>query len=141
MTSGSRLAARLALDSSAYSHLRGDDARVRSHVAAAAHVIIPATVLGELHAGFAAGGRLRENQVRLAEFLEGEHVDIAVVDQDVARRYGQIFAALRRKGTPVSVNDMWIAATVIERAAHLLTFDTTFRRIEGLDVTILEPAR
>jgi len=34
-------------------------------------------------------------------------------------------------------NDIWIAAATIEGAGHLLTFDTDYEKIPGLEATIL----
>lgn len=138
-SSGSRLAPRLVLDSSAYSHLRGDDERVIEHLAAAEVILVPAIVVGELEAAFAAGTRSRENLQRLDEFLAEVGVEVVPMDREVARRYGQVFASLRRAGTPISVNDIWIAATALATGAHLLTFDADFRRVAGLDCSVLKP--
>jgi tRNA(fMet)-specific endonuclease VapC len=55
----------------------------------------------------------------------------------VAIRYGRFFADLRRAGTPIPTNDLWIAATALDSGAHLLTFDGDFERIAALDCTIL----
>jgi tRNA(fMet)-specific endonuclease VapC len=58
---------------------------------------------------------------------------------EVAHRYGQVYARQRRSGRPVPVNDMWIAASAIDCAGHLVTFDKDFGRIEALDCTVLTP--
>jgi hypothetical protein len=47
----------------------------------------------------------------------------------VARRYGRLFADLRRAGTPIPINDIWIAATTLDCGGHLLTFDGDFKVI------------
>ena len=57
----------------------------------------------------------------------------------VARRYGQVFAELRRKSTPIPVNDIWIAASSLDCGGHLLTFDDDYKNVASLDCTILEP--
>lgn len=92
---------RLALDTSAYSWLRAGDARVIDWLSAAESIIVPATVLGELRAGFELGGRTRENLTALAEFLQEPFVSMRGVGTDEAARYGHLFAALRRAGTPI----------------------------------------
>lgn len=137
-SSGSRLPSpRLALDTSAYSHFRSGHATVIDWIARAETVDIPATVLGELEAGFQLGSRTRENSQRLEEFLAEPFVQVLDVDLGVALRYGAIFARLRRAGTPIPVNDIWIAATVLEAGSHLVTLDSDFSRISGLPRTIL----
>ncbi len=137
-TSGVDSARRLVLDTSAYSQMRAGHGGVLDRMAAAEVVLIPATVLGELEAGFELGRRARENRVALTEFLAEPFVAILPTTPEVARRYGRLFARLRRTGTPVPINDVWIAAATVDCGGQLLTFDEDFRRIETLDCTVLE---
>jgi predicted nucleic acid-binding protein len=130
---------RLVLDTSAYSHFRAGDERVLERIAAAEVVGVPAVVLGELEAGFVLGRRERENRSVLAEFLAESFVAILPVTPAVARRYGRLFAELRRAGLPIPINDVWIAATVLDFGGHLLTFDADFGRIASFDCTLLAP--
>lgn len=130
---------RLVLDTSAYSWMRSGHGTVLDLVAAAELVLIPATVLGELEAGFRLGSRERENRDLLADFLAETFVAERSITPRVARRYGELFASLRRAGTPVPVNDIWIAATTLDGEGHLLTFDRHFRSMPGLRATVLDP--
>jgi len=107
-------------------------------IAAAEVVFVPATVLGELHGAFEVGHRQRENQVTLSEFLGEPFVEVANVTADVARRYGKIYAALRARGRPIPANDMWIAATAMDKSACLVTFDRDFEQVAGLDYLAFE---
>jgi tRNA(fMet)-specific endonuclease VapC len=136
-TSGRRLAESIVLDSSAYHHLRAGDERVATLMAAASLTWLPAIVLGELEAGFAMGTRARENRQRLEELLEEPTVGVLPVDDRVAARYGLLRAELRRAGTPVATNDVWIAATTLQVGGHLVTFDRDFERIPDMDMTLL----
>ena len=140
MTSGGKdeRATRLALDTSAYSRFRAGDSRVHDLLAAAEIVLIPATVLGELYGAFEMGSRSRENRIALSEFIREPFVKVVPVSADVARQYGRVYAALRRSGTPIPVNDMWIAAAAIDQGACLLTFDRDFEQVTGLDRILLE---
>jgi predicted nucleic acid-binding protein len=99
-------------------------------------LIIPVMVLGELHSGFEAGSRLRENEERLKTFTELPGVRIQDVTWDIARRYALLLNELRRKGTPIPTNDIWIAATALELGAHLITYDGHFKNISGLIVDV-----
>ena len=127
----------VALDTSAYAHLRRGHATVLAWIAAATTVDVSTVVLGELEAGFRLGSRYDENARTLAAFLDEPFVRVVPVSGDVGRRYGRVFAALRRAGTPVPTNDMWIAAAALEAGAHLITFDTDYSVIEGLPHTVL----
>jgi tRNA(fMet)-specific endonuclease VapC len=128
---------RIVLDTSAYSHFRANHERAVELIARADMVYIPTVVLGELDAAFRLGRRLDDNRKRLDEFLHEDFVDVLPVTSEVARRYGEVFVSLRRAGTPIPINDIWIAATAIDMAAHLVTFDTDFARIPSLDHTLL----
>lgn len=128
---------RLVLDTSAYSRMRAGHATVLDLIAAAEIVFLPVIVLGELEAGFELGSRERENRTTLAEFLDEPFVSMLGVTRDVARRYGELFARLRRAGTPIPVNDIWIAAATLDCGGHLVTFDTDFDAIESLSKTQL----
>lgn len=140
MSSGSRgeSPARLVLDTSAYSRFRAGDSRVHDLLAAAEVVLMPATVLGELHGAFDFGSRAKENRVTLAEFLGEPFVKVVPITADVARHYGRVYAALRKAGRPIPANDMWIAAATIDQGACLLTFDRDFEHVQGLDRVVLE---
>ncbi|MYN65813.1 MAG: type II toxin-antitoxin system VapC family toxin [Acidobacteria bacterium] len=129
--------AKIVLDTSAYSRLRGGHAEVLERMAAARVVVVPVTVLGELDAGFELGRRAIENRRVLAEFLEEPFVNVLDVTVTTVRHYARIFAALRRAGTPIPINDVWIAAATVECNGHLLTFDRDFSRIPDFEHTLL----
>lgn len=129
--------ARVVLDTSAYAHLRVGHEDLSEWLAGASVVYLPVIVLGELHAGFSLGHRQRENEQTLRSFVSEAFVSIRETDRDIARRYGEIFSALRRAGTPIPTNDIWIAATTLVAGAHLITFDRHFAAIEGLPHTLL----
>lgn len=128
---------RIVLDTSAYSHLRGGSEQVSDAIAAAQTVYVSVVTLGELEAGFELGTRAAENRARISEFLSAPFVAVLPVTRDVSRVYGRIFAQLRRAGTPVGVNDIWIAASAIDAGAQVITFDADFEKIAGLDLCLL----
>ena len=103
-------------------------------LARAERVLIPMTVLGELEAAFEMGRRARDNRRVLDDFLAEPFVDLLDVTASAARRYGQVFSTLKRAGTPLPVNDVWIAAATIDCGGTLLTFDRDFDRIPGMDL-------
>ncbi len=129
---------RVVLDTSAYSHFRANHTAVVDRIATADLVCVPTIVLGELEAAFRLGRRTADNRAKLEAFLQEDFVSVISVTPDVARRYGELFTELRRAGTPIPVNDIWIAATAIDASAHLLTFDRDFDRISRLDRTVFQ---
>ena len=137
--SGAEAIERLVLDTSAYSQLRSGHTQVIDLVARAGIVLMPVVVLGELEAAFEVGSRATENRVALTDFLAEPFVSVLTTTHEVARRYGEIFGRLRRAGTPIPVNDIWIAATTLDCGGHLLTFDRDFQRVETLRCTVISP--
>lgn len=119
--------------------MRSGHQQVLDLVAGAGVVILPVTVLGELEAGFELGSRRRENRMLLAEFLAEQFVTARPTTAETARRYGEVFAHLRRAGKPIPVNDVWIAAATLDCGGHLLTFDGHFDSIPNLAATVLRP--
>lgn len=101
-------------------------------------VLLSVITLGELEAGFTLGTRARENRMILEEFLAEPFVRVLPISPEIARRYGRLFATLRRAGTPVPINDLWIAASAEDAGANLITYDSDFARIPNLDCTLLE---
>lgn len=138
MNCGDEIATRIVLDTSAYSRMRAAHAAVIQLIACAEAVLIPVTVLGELEGAFELGRRTRENRSVLASFLAEPFVAVLPATVDVARRYGLIYAQLRRAGTPIPVNDIWISATTMDCGGRLVTFDRHFEKVEGLDCLILD---
>lgn len=136
--SGSK--ASIVLDTSAYSRFRAGHEGVLDRIASAPVVIVPTIVLGELAAGFLLGRRQRDNERALEDFLEEPFVTVMPVSADVARSYGGLFAALRRRGTPIPVNDVWIAACALCANATVVTFDRDFEAVPGLEVDLLAAA-
>ena len=128
---------RLVMDTSAFSHLRSGHREVLDYVAAAEIIFFPVTALGELEAGFQLGGRVRENRVALADFLAEPFVSVAPTSAEVALRYGEVFSQLKRAGTPIPTNNIWIAATTIDCGGQLLTFDRHFTKVPGLRHTLV----
>lgn len=121
------------LDTSAYSHLLHQHASLLEIVEQADTVFFSPVVLGELFAAFKKGTQEKKNCDLLQAFLD-EHTTICDVTADTAKIYGSVYSALKKQGTPIPMNDVWIAAQCMEFGAELLTFDKHFERIPGLRV-------
>ena len=128
---------RILIDTSAYAHFRRGHSAMVDLLTAADTVFLSAVTLGELEAGFVLGSRPDENRSALRDFLAEPFVTIVPVVEAVARRYGNLFAGLRRAGTPVPTNDIWIASCALHVGAQLITFDSDFDRFRDLDRHIL----
>ena len=120
------------LDTNAYTALRRGDEAVLDVLGRADTVFMSAIVLGELHAGFKGGSREAENRKELDEFNSRPTVRILHVTQETAEIFGTIKHRLRRAGTPIPINDVWIAAQATENGAYLVTYDEHFANVPGL---------
>ena len=120
------------LDTSAYSAFLGGDERVLEALAGASHVFVSIFVLGELWAGFRGGRKERENRARLETFLGKPTVSVLDASRDTAEIFGRIKDSLRRAGTPIPINDAWIASHAMEHGAQVITRDRHFSLIPGL---------
>lgn len=128
---------RFCLDTSAYSHFKRGEASVVEALSHALWIGVPAVVLGELRAGFLLGTRPDRNESELRRFLAHPAVEILAVDDDAAQAYAEIVVALRRAGTPVPTNDIWIAALAACAGAPVLTYDAHFATITRVSARIL----
>ena len=108
------------------------DRQIQKRVAETDRVIISTIVLGELFYGARRSDRLEENLKRVNDFAA--HSEVIDAGLETARRYGIIKAALRRKGTPIPDNDIWIAALAQQYSAAVATRDAHFDAIEGLEI-------
>ena len=113
---------RYCLDTSAYSNFKRGDPRIVDLVDRAEWLGISSIALGELWLGFLLGGRLAKNQAELEEFLASPPVEEIFIDQEIGKIYAEMVASLRRAGTPVPSNDVWIAAAAVRVGAPVLTY-------------------
>lgn len=93
---------------------------------------IPLIVIAELRAGFLGGSRSSANERRLTEFLSSERVEVLYPDDGTAHHYARIYQQLRKQGTPIPTNDLWIAALVLEHDVHLFDRDRHFDHLPQL---------
>jgi len=129
---------RYCLDTSAYSHFKRGHQPVVEVIDRADWIGMPSIVVGELWVGFLLGERAERNREDLAEFLRDPVVEELPVDGETGRIYGEIIVALRRNGTPLPSNDVWIAATAARAGATVLTYDAHFSDIERVGSLVLD---
>ncbi|KXU34063.1 hypothetical protein AXK11_09025 [Cephaloticoccus primus] len=103
---------------------------VRSALRRSTRPVIPAIVLGEYRYGIIKSNRFARYQDWLRRTLP--LCAIHPVTEVTAEIYGRLRAELERRGTPLPLNDIWIAAIALELDLPLLSNDSDFDRIEGL---------
>jgi tRNA(fMet)-specific endonuclease VapC len=126
---------RYLLDTSAYIDLHRKPA-ADNPLDRASVVLISVITLGELYSGFKRGGLARQEK-ELRRFLQHPKVAVVDVSADTAEFYAEVFEHLRRAGSPVPTNDLWIAATAMQCGARILTSDRHFLRLPQVLVELV----
>lgn len=93
-------------------------------------VSISVIVIGELLFGAENSIQIKKHLSQVEELLS--KVNIFGIDYETAKIYGKIRADLRKKGTPIPENDIWIAAIAIQHNFTLITNDKHFANINLL---------
>ncbi len=125
---------KLALDTNRYTDLCRSDPEVVRIVEQADRVCLPFVVLAELRAGFAMGTQGLENERVLQRFLMKPGVEVLWAGDATTRCYANLYRQLRRQGTPIPSNDLWIGALVVEHDLFLVTRDAHFRHLPQLNL-------
>jgi predicted nucleic acid-binding protein len=123
---------RVALDTNRLTDLFQGDAELAKWLGTCEEVWIPLFVLGEIKAGFRGGTQRGRNEVLLHKLLIKTTVKILLPSLETADHYAQLFVQLRRAGSPIPDNDLWIAALALEHNLLLVTRDQHFQRIPQL---------
>ena len=123
---------RVALDTNRYVDLcKGVDETV-SLLEEAEAILLPFVVLGELRAGFVHGRRQADNERTLRQFLLKDGVQVLFADDQTTHHYAAVFHQLRKQGTPIPTNDMWLAALVLQHNLALHARDKHFDHLPQL---------
>lgn len=123
---------RLALDTNRYTDLCRGDRAVVEVVELSEEVWLPFIVVGELRAGFAVGTQGPRNEAVLRRFLLKPGVGLLYADEQTTHHYATIYRQLRKQGTPIPTNDMWIAALVLQHSLSLYDRDAHFDNLPQL---------
>ncbi|MFT5086435.1 MAG: putative nucleic acid-binding protein [Candidatus Latescibacterota bacterium] len=78
-------------------------------------------MLAELRADLHCGRRGRGNEQLLNRFLHRSRVEVLYAREATTQRYAQLFFQLCSQGTPISINDLWIALLVVEHNLALFS--------------------
>ena len=94
-------------------------------------IAISSIALAELEFGIYHGTAVKMNQVKLLTLLG--YIEVLPFDGDAAIIYGQLRANLSRRGQPIGLMDMLIAAHAKTLGLTLVTHNTReFARVDGL---------
>ena len=123
---------KIVLDTNAYTRLLTGEEDVLDIIGTAETVYMSIFVLGELFAGFAGGTKERQNKEILNRFLLKPTAKILNATAETAEVFGKVKQNLKEAGTPIPINDVWIAAHAIETGSTIITYDNHFKNVAGL---------
>lgn len=89
-------------------------------------------VLGELYIGINRIANKQKHFKILNDFLQ--LCTVIELNAETARHYGEIVAALYKKGKPIPTNDIWIAACAKQHGFTLITHDKHFKEMHEITV-------
>jgi len=119
------------LDTNIISALFKGDVSVANHIDKS-EVYLSSIVIGELSYGAEYSIKVEQNLANIKKLISAYNV--LAIDDETALIYGKIKANLRRKGTPIPENDIWIASSAIQYKLKLSTRDKHFQEITSLKV-------
>jgi tRNA(fMet)-specific endonuclease VapC len=123
---------RVALDTNRLTDLFQGDAALADRLGSCDEVWIPLVVLAEIKAGFYGGSQQHRNEILLRKFLAKPTVGVLLPGRETAELHARLFVQLKRAGSPIPDNDLWIAALALENDLMLITRDRHFQRVPQL---------
>ncbi|MBI3680657.1 MAG: type II toxin-antitoxin system VapC family toxin [Acidobacteria bacterium] len=109
------------LDTNALSGFAKGEAAVAEKIRRAKVIAVPVVAVGEYRFGIAQSRFRTEFEQWLLELLAASR--LLLVDAETAAHYAGVRLELKRAGTPIPVNDCWIAALCRQHALPVLSQD------------------
>ena len=125
------------LDTNALIRLfKGESEEVKRAVMGASRIVIPLAVCAEFNAGAEGDSFGRSREVSLfREFLSVPNTSVHRPSELTAEYYAKIYCCLKKAGTPIPTNDIWIAAETMEIGGRLCSCDRHFSNVPMLNWT------
>jgi tRNA(fMet)-specific endonuclease VapC len=120
------------MDAHIYSYAMMGDPGVISVLQEADIIGICSISIGELLSGSKGGNRELKNRKELENFLDAPRIQIYSMDATTADYYAEVLNGLKKQGTPIPTNDIWIASTAFQHGLKLFSKDQHFQNIPGL---------
>ena len=118
------------LDTNGVSALAEGESALESILRRANRVAIPVIVVGEYRYGISRSREQKRYEEWLTEYLP--KFLILDIDERTTVPYAAIRSELKRAGTPIPSNDVWIAALCRQHSLPLLTRDRHFDAVPGI---------
>lgn len=123
---------RFAIDTNTYEAFMKNEKNAVQLFRTADEIWVPIPVIGELRYGFVNGTLGKQNEALLLKFLDSPRVDVLECNEQTTHFYAQLRLQLKRQGTPIPTNDLWIASLALQHGLSLFTFDKDFQCIPQL---------
>jgi tRNA(fMet)-specific endonuclease VapC len=91
-------------------------------------IYVSSTAIGELYYGAYISANPQKHINQILAFMD--KCLIIHLTTETAIIYAQLKSALKRKGTPIPENDIWIAASSVEHDIPLFTNDNHFKSLK-----------
>jgi len=118
------------LDTNGLSAVIEGDPALEPLLRKAAQIYIPVIVLGEYRYGISRSRDRQRYEQWLTEYLAT--FQILDVDERTTIPYAAVRAELKKAGTPIPSNDVWIAALCRQHSLALLSRDRHFDLVAGI---------
>ena len=119
------------VDTNALSAFFDGEKALVSLLASVDGVYLPVIVLGEYRYGF-RGSRLRKQlEPQLMSFAKS--CTVLAVLESTTQSYASIRQGLKKQGTPIPENDVWIAALALEYSLPVLSNDLHFDSVKQIE--------
>jgi tRNA(fMet)-specific endonuclease VapC len=120
----------LIVDTNALSAIADDQPGIGEVLRGARVVAIPVITLGEYRFGILQSRRRSDNERWLRDSLPAYR--ILDISDETTLHYAELRLKLKRAGTPIPSNDLWIAALGRQYEMQILSRDRHFDAVEGI---------
>ena len=119
----------------------GSDPELERALCGAEELIVPVVAYAEVVAGAETDTkRARMTLDALSALMSTPNTRLLPVSEATVRYYSKTYNQLKKNGTPIPTNDIWIAAATQETGGVLFTHDRHFLKIPMFDTLGLEDA-
>ena len=118
------------LDTNAVSAAADREPAALEIVARAERIAVPVIVLGEYRLGIAQSRHYTTYKNWLRDWITA--VTVLDIEEETTQYYAAIGLELKKKGTPIPANDLWIAALCRQHGLPLLSRDHHFDVVAGV---------
>lgn len=118
------------IDTNALSAFFDGETGIVERIREADGIFLPVIVMGEYRFGL-RGSRLRTTREPVLEAFARSCTVLPVLESTTTH-YATIRNQLRRAGTPIPENDIWIAALAAEHHLPVLSADAHFDKVSGI---------